>query len=175
MVTLTVEIKCYPPLAPASLHLVEEPDTLVLELHKVVECDGHQITFHSYGSRRDESCLAIEGTYIFRQWWNPDQLALAQNKRREWEKHRFIPLDAVEVSLGGAAQLLRPLQVEEDGGNTDSLVQKGWDHEHCALCWQRISAYAGDQATGYSSDDEWICEACYERYIKSGFGEQLGD
>jgi hypothetical protein len=173
-VTLSVERDLCTPLAPASLHPVEEPGTMLVELHSAAERADNQVTFYSYNYRPDTWPLVISGTYIFRQWWSPDQLALAQDTARQWEKQRFVPLDAAEVSLEGGVRLLRPLK-SEDANYTGAIVRAGWDHEHCALCWQRISAYEGDQAIGYSSEGDWICETCYQRYIESGFGKELGD
>jgi len=45
-------------------------------------------------------------------------------------------------------------------GNTN-IVQ------HCAICWATIARYA--ETHGYrSSDDTWICESCYKRYVLTG-------
>lgn len=49
---------------------------------------------------------------------------------------------------------------------SDSAVQNapdGWDHEHCELCYKHINT--GD--FGYQDkDDQWLCEKCYNEYVK---------
>jgi hypothetical protein len=37
-------------------------------------------------------------------------------------------------------------------------------HEHCLLDWATIQATDGASG-GWESRGEWICEACYERYL----------
>ena len=46
------------------------------------------------------------------------------------------------------------------------------DHDHCILCWQRISDHSnsGDEAEGYSCYNEqteqsnWICKNCFNEF-----------
>ena len=41
------------------------------------------------------------------------------------------------------------------------------DHDHCEICFQSI--YETDDETlgiGHFSDGHWLCNACYEKYIK---------
>lgn len=49
------------------------------------------------------------------------------------------------------------------------------DHDHCELCWQRLSNEIGDEITGYKNENIWLCQNCYNKYLLSGFGKQLGD
>jgi hypothetical protein len=172
--TLRIEGELYFPLAPASLQLMDEPETCVLDLHKAVQRNGHLVMFETIGGADCESPPVVGETYIFRSWWTPDQLALAQDSARAWEKQVFVPIDAAELYLEGGVRVLRPLESTE---NLDSgaKISGGWNHQHCALCWQRISPYKGDEATAYTSSGDWLCETCYQRYIKTGFGGQLGD
>lgn len=48
------------------------------------------------------------------------------------------------------------------------------DHEHCALCWQKISKYPEDDHSGYYEKDsrDWICEDCFDKF-KELFGWEL--
>ena len=42
------------------------------------------------------------------------------------------------------------------------LVAGGWGHEHCDLCRTHIDSHQ----FGYcDSNDRWLCEKCYERYV----------
>ena len=38
------------------------------------------------------------------------------------------------------------------------------DHEHCELCWQKISSYEGDDREGYTDDAayHWVCLGCWQ-------------
>ena len=40
------------------------------------------------------------------------------------------------------------------------------DHEHCELCWTKISEYPEDLHEAYSANQGkvWICPKCYEEY-----------
>jgi len=40
-----------------------------------------------------------------------------------------------------------------------------WEHEHCELCWTKISENVNDQQEGYTDEEEWVCIQCYARYI----------
>ncbi len=40
------------------------------------------------------------------------------------------------------------------------------DHEHCVICWQKISRYDGDDREGYTDDTAyyWVCAACWTEH-----------
>ena len=40
-----------------------------------------------------------------------------------------------------------------------------WDHEHCELCWSKISLLPGDSPEGYTAEDKWLCSPCYATFI----------
>ena len=50
------------------------------------------------------------------------------------------------------------------------------DHEHCELCWNKISIYEGDLHFGYYEEESksWICPTCYNDF-KDLFGWLLID
>jgi hypothetical protein len=88
--------------------------------------------------------------YVFQCWWRPDQLEIAQSNPADWERKVFIP------------------------------PNPKWDHEHCTICWERLSEYDDEKHFGYvrindRNQEDWICEKCYNEYIVSGFGKKLGD
>ncbi|MBN1788026.1 MAG: hypothetical protein JW806_06485 [Sedimentisphaerales bacterium] len=46
------------------------------------------------------------------------------------------------------------------------LVENGWDHEHCGICWETIcDKGCHDQVCYINSNNVYICESCYEKYI----------
>lgn len=42
----------------------------------------------------------------------------------------------------------------------------GWDHEHCAFCWDKFSENSEDLNKGYCTLDKkyWICEDCFNDF-----------
>ena len=40
------------------------------------------------------------------------------------------------------------------------------DHEHCELCWAKMSEYPDDLHEAYTANQGkiWICPECYEKY-----------
>jgi hypothetical protein len=46
------------------------------------------------------------------------------------------------------------------------LVENGWDHEHCSVCCATICDKECHKASCYiSTDKEYVCESCYEKYV----------
>jgi hypothetical protein len=48
------------------------------------------------------------------------------------------------------------------------LVEDGWTHDHCEVCFQTISNIEGyGDSDGYKGDSgDWICKDCYALFIK---------
>lgn len=45
------------------------------------------------------------------------------------------------------------------------LVRAGWNHEHCAICWQTLGL--GGQLEAYVNDNgTWVCEQCYVGFVE---------
>lgn len=137
------------PRAPASLILREEGKTIWhFDLHKALSVDEQKISFVSYIA---SSTLPVVGhRYILQRWWRRDQLETAQSNAFDWEQKKFIP------------------------------PHLKWDHEHCIICWERFSEYEDEQHFGYvrindRSQEDWLCEKCYTKYVVSGLGKKLGD
>jgi hypothetical protein len=93
-------------------------------------------------------------------YWG-ERAELVLDRDRKWRRTRFEPTDAVRTSEPGGAVLMRSSGAGTDEGE---LVKSGWDHEHCALCWEKIGP-AG-QTEGYRSPPHtWLCERCYVEYV----------
>jgi hypothetical protein len=82
-------------------------------------------------------------------WWTPMQLALVEDRCRCWQAQTFRPSDALVQSPT----------------NEIEVMPEGWDHEHCTLCWQKISLRSGDCQSGYTDGKSWLCTECYEKFI----------
>jgi hypothetical protein len=112
--------------------------------------------------------------YIVRSWWGPDQLELVRNPAiRTWERLKFAPSDALEIQTQQGYRARRKLEPGE-APKEGKIIPEGWEHEHCELCWKRISSYPDDDNYGYTNGAHWICDECFSTYIASGFGQKLG-
>jgi len=54
--------------------------------------------------------------------------------------------------------------------------KKNEDHEHCIVCWGKISTFAETLNKGYKFEvkNTWMCEECFNKYITNKYGEKLG-
>jgi len=163
-----------PPLAPASIYPEDSPTEAVLDLHKLVRSWWGRVTFDTV--RPPDVTLRRGEVYTFRCWWAPWQLALAQDTARNWEHRIFAPADAfaAPATPTGKGMVLRKMKPGEQPREGEWVIPGGWDHEHCGLCWKKISSEWEGDRSGYTDGKDWICQECYEKYIASGFGRQLG-
>ena len=93
------------------------------------------------------------------------KLDLVLNDDIYWTRTRFVAPDAfVEPSEVSGWRKWR-IATPDDKERTDGrIVPRGWDHEHCELCWQEIGS--GGEADGYvSGSNQWVCVRCYDRFI----------
>jgi len=137
----------------------------------VVQRMAKVITFETYNSQAEP--LNKGSKYDFITWWSDDQLKLAQDNSRPWQKQKFISQDAVKLERDGLT-VFRQVRAGETI-NEGTLIVGGWEHEHCYLCWTTISQREDHENKGYSDGEEWICQNCYETYLVSGFGKRLGE
>ncbi len=160
------------PIAPALLQIKTESPRPSFELHCLVDRLDNSLVFITYDV--DESPLISGNFYPFYSLWTPNQLELAQDDGRHWVRMTFENQNMIAFKLEGGGTIGRKLVEGEEikGGN---VIRGGWEHEHCELCFVTISAAKGFQHDGFKDGSEWLCQACYEKYILSGFGKKLGD
>ncbi|HLH55264.1 MAG TPA: hypothetical protein VKY92_16795 [Verrucomicrobiae bacterium] len=103
-------------------------------------------------------------------WWTPEQLGLVQDRSRQWILRSFEPSDSVAFLLAGQT-IARKRELGEAVSPETSVTPGGWDHEHCSLCWQKISQLPGDKGCGYTDGRDWVCRPCYERFIVPRLGK----
>lgn len=127
--------------------------------------------------------------YYLSSAWDPYQIRMVLDEEWGWQRVLFQAVDAIaethhanDVSIvdgrevktwtklsradnHGHTERYAPAQDDaSDSSSAQKLVPGGWDHEHCELCRGHIDH--GD--FGYRDNDErWICERCYDRYVKS--------
>ena len=97
-------------------------------------------------------------------WWTPDQMDLVEDRSRGWHEQVFQPLDSV-VFPGEEYTLARKKGEDERQLSQGTVMPGGWDHEHCALCWRTISPEPGDDSSGYTDGQDWLCKPCYDKFI----------
>jgi hypothetical protein len=98
------------------------------------------------------------------EWWTPQQVALVEDRSRHWRLTSFEPSATVAFESDGQT-VVRKRQADDDIATAAHVVPGGWDHEHCALCWQKISGIAGANQSGYTDGRDWLCTDCYEKFI----------
>ncbi|MDP4151662.1 MAG: hypothetical protein Q8927_19220 [Bacteroidota bacterium] len=103
-------------------------------------------------------------TNLTEDWWTEWQTELAQDKSRVWIKTKFQKRAGYWVNVEGGRFLGR-VEDNEPLPPDAGLELNAWDHEHCELCFQKISEYPGDQAEGYFNGSHWICVECFNKYI----------
>ena len=98
------------------------------------------------------------------EWWTENQKALVEDLSSVWIKKKFEKVPGIWISMDGG-KILRKLSKDEKIPEGVVLDKAAWDHEHCALCWQKISEYRTDQQEGYTDDENWLCVECHDKYI----------
>lgn len=110
--------------------------------------------------------LKINKTYPYLDGYWGERVALVLDTSRNWNKELFKPQDAVAYRSGDKTIVIKvgqpvdDIPVEGEG----RIIKGGWDHEHCAICWESIDE---DHPNGYKDqNNEWVCENCYSNYVK---------
>lgn len=101
-------------------------------------------------------------------WWTREQRELVEDASIAWRTAEFAPRDAWRVPFSDSHAFV-PYETYADPATRPEgceLVAGGWDHEHCALCWEKIMAEPHGQPEGYTDGKHrWLCFACFERFV----------
>ena len=129
----------------------------------------------------DEVVAQREWEVLDGYWGERAEIVLDQTRR--WDRARFEPTDAIRLQ-GPAGVWLKPVTGDDEGTPTTSagafpagataggseiggaeVVESGWDHEHCAICWETLGPRG--QPEGYVSGQRtWVCERCYLNFVE---------
>jgi hypothetical protein len=92
----------------------------------------------------------IGSTYpLFDGYWG-ERTELVLDSSRNWQRIEFQPRDGVLYHNDGRVE----------------VIEGGWDHEHCSICWENISPDQPDNKYGYfDQNNDWVCQSCYEKYV----------
>jgi len=96
--------------------------------------------------------------------WNHIQIQLMEDRSRRWKLVPFAPSDAVQLSNGGQT-IIGPMINFDELPEDARIIKDGWDHEHCSLCWKKISLIEGYEQMAYTDGKDWLCSECYEKYV----------
>ena len=105
--------------------------------------------------------LRTGGSYPYLDGYWGERAELVLDAERAWRESDFQPTDAVRVPAPQGVWLTRSTDEAPIGGD---LVPKGWDHEHCSICREKIGC--GGQASGFVDEkDDWVCGECFRQYV----------
>jgi len=102
------------------------------------------------------------------EWPIPKLVAKAQAIKR-WRKERFAVTNAWVLKSNPSAHK-KPSQNEPFDPEKYEIREGAWNHEHCMLCMTTISLLPEHQSEGYTDGREWLCVACYDKYVAPGQG-----
>jgi hypothetical protein len=97
-------------------------------------------------------------------------IELAFNPDFKWEEIRFSEQKSIQCKVIGTDGLAYRKWIKYEEGaeipEGSTIVENGWNHEHCAFCWRHIDP--GD--IGYASrheywKHEWACLWCYTHIV----------
>lgn len=97
-------------------------------------------------------------------WWTNDQKALICDVSSLWIRKAFSKVPGIWVHLNAGGKLLRKHSNNEQIPDPGVLDNTAWDHEHCALCRQKISEFPTDQPEVCTNGSNWLCIPCYDKY-----------
>ena len=100
----------------------------------------------------------------YEDWWMDDQKELVDDTSIVWQKKRFKPVAGFWLTENGK-RILSKISEHEILPPNAIIDNKAWDHEHCSLCWKKISEYPVDDHEGYTNEKDWLCIECYNKYI----------
>ena len=117
--------------------------------------------------RPDQMELEIGRSYYYLDGYWGERAAMVLDRTCCWVRTEFKPRDAFEPdwSPRGGAHFWGPASQHQS--EPGQIIPQGWNHEHCGICWAKISQHA--QKHGYRSHGKagevWVCESCYARYV----------
>lgn len=95
----------------------------------------------------------------------PEQLEerLQWIQGRSWKKVDYQRRAAL-VSRDG--QSLKLYRGQDFDPAEEELSERGWTHDHCALCnWSIGESTDLEQGSGYTDGELWLCLGCGERFV----------
>ena len=165
--------------------LIGEHDCLCAQIKSQNEGTGAAVVTCD---REEMPNILGEKLFYLSPYWQAYNVWMVLDPSWGWELLQFQTVDAVaegyeapDVSIVDGREVRKWTKLEradkrghtsrhypaqEQSSSADStpqFVSGGWDHEHCDLC----KAHINPGNYGYRDpDDRWMCESCYEKYVK---------
>src|SRR5262249_3509871 len=80
-----------------------------------------------------------------------------------WLKAKWKPRDAVIEESTGRFSFDLALAKKS---KRFRLVKGAWKKDHCTICRWELFESKDDHGAGYTNGYEWLCEECFERFVK---------
>lgn len=113
-------------------------------------------------SAEDLGVLQTGATYPrFDAYWG-ERAPLVLDRKRIWTQRTFGPSDAISYKGPDSTVVAEATHPSLPEGGT--VIKNGWDHEHCELCWEKISSWT-DPVAMFSEPNHWICRACHKNFV----------
>jgi hypothetical protein len=97
--------------------------------------------------------------------WSYSERELEKVRSINWTRKRFVAVDGFWTTKDGL-RMLSKVSDDKQPPPDAILDKRAWDHEHCTLCFAKISEYDADINVAYSdTDKEWLCPDCYDTYV----------
>jgi hypothetical protein len=112
------------------------------------------------------AALHIDSKYDYLDGYWGERADLVFDRNLKWVRNEFKSEDAIEFIIDG--KRIRGVSGQQPiaGAEEVHCIEGGWDHEHCAICWETIGDYEVQKKTGYKNqNNEWICTHCYCSYV----------
>ena len=109
--------------------------------------------------------MTMNDSYQIEEWWTDLQIELVKDSSRNWYKNRFRRTTGFWILRQDGSKLLSKISIDEELPKDAIIDNTAWDHEHCELCFDKISESVGNQQEGYTDGNSWLCIDCYNKYL----------
>ena len=101
----------------------------------------------------DISHFEVGRSYPYLDCYWGERAELVLDRQRSWQRTHCKPSDARRFKREDAIWMT---PASSAGAEEGEIVKGGWDHEHCAICWETLGS--GGQAEGFLSPPHtWVC------------------
>ena len=120
-----------------------------------------------FESENDTIILSEQKAYSVLDGYWGQRAELVFDENRKWNKIYFKPTDADKFKINGMTAWQEVGQELPEGAEFFGKIKDGWDHEHCFICWEKISEFEKVNDYGFVDDENnWICKKCFTQYIE---------
>ncbi len=98
------------------------------------------------------------------EWkWIDIEESVSACRKATWHREKWKRIPALVHKKGGSSSQYVGQQF--DPAKTD-LVQDGWTHDHCEICWWTLHETDNeDEGYGFTDGGSWVCLECYGKFL----------